>query len=140
VKQTATVKPFKTHIFICLFTPGLNRYWALHCNGAWMFVMAPSIFNRILFWKSNLSGYFITPPLIWQKCGYLGMANIWYTHTGRSTLCHGYVPEKHRANQKYSMVVRGLTTSSYIAYDYTSSGHTYLYSIYVLYIQVYIHF
>jgi hypothetical protein len=31
--------------------------------------------------------------------------------------------------------LRGLTTSSYIVYDYTSSGHTYLYSVYVLYTQ-----
>jgi hypothetical protein len=29
----------------------------------------------------------------------------------------------------------GLMTSSYIGYDYTTNGHTDLYSIYVLYIQ-----
>jgi hypothetical protein len=35
----------------------------------------------------------------------------------------------------YFLGVRGLTTSSYIVHDYTTSGHMDLWSIYVLYIQ-----
>jgi len=44
-------------------------------------------------------------------------------------LCQGYIPEKHK-NTKfpfkilYFLGVRGLTTSSYILYVYTTSGHT----------------
>jgi hypothetical protein len=54
-----------------------------------------------------------------------------------------YIPEKGRGklNTKfpfktvYFLGVRGLTTSSYIAYDFTSSGHTDLWSTYTLYLQ-----
>jgi len=35
----------------------------------------------------------------------------------------------------YFLGVMGSTTSSYIVYDYTTSGHMNLLSIYVLYIQ-----
>ena len=35
----------------------------------------------------------------------------------------------------YYLRVRGLTASSYIVYDYTTNGHTKLYSIYVLYTE-----
>ena len=35
----------------------------------------------------------------------------------------------------YFLGVRGLTTSTYIEYDYTDGGHTDLQSIYVLYVQ-----
>jgi len=35
----------------------------------------------------------------------------------------------------YILGIRGLTTSFYIVYDYTISGHTELLSIYVLYVQ-----
>jgi len=67
--------------------------------------------------------------------------NINIAHIGL-ILCQGHVPEKHRPNQTkflfkilYFLGIRGLKTSPYIAYDYTSSRHTDLYSTYVLYIQ-----
>jgi hypothetical protein len=36
----------------------------------------------------------------------------------------------------YFLGVRRLTTSSYIVYDYTASGHTDMYSMNVLYIHI----
>jgi len=56
--------------------------------------------------------------------------NINIVQTGL-VLCQGYIPEKHRTNQTkfpfkilYFLGIKGLKTSPYIVYDYTSNRHT----------------
>ena len=66
-----------------------------------------------------------------------------YAYTDRSCFMAGMYTWKTlcKLNTKFPfkrmhfLGVRGLSTSSYIAYDYTTSGHMDLYSIYLLYIK-----
>jgi hypothetical protein len=67
-----------------------------------------------------------------------------YTRIQAGRVLHrGYVPENHHKNgvrnphlkQCISWILGGLTTSSYVVCDYTSSGCRDLWNIYVLYTQ-----